>query len=711
MNSTPSKTAKRRPLSLVEELHVLLLDRQKGGLIDIDDRSLSYAFSGAALMDLAKEHRIDTDLDSLTVVDSTPLGDDILDPLLSAIAVAADKAETAFWAERFSSPEIVNQIRRRAGERLVERGIFNRDPGGAILLDEQVNLTRRYPGIALPQGQDVVLRVMNVIFNEDIPSPDETMLIALADVCGIFEHILSESELARRCDRIALVRELDLIGQSVRNAILTVRKPVSEDRMLRKGFLDPAAGIARDRPPMAPGALPLIGHTLRLRPVPTKALAACYRALGPVFRVRDLTGELTVLAGPEANFFCQKRGRALFRSHDAYAPLFKGMDAERIILSMDGEEHFTLRRAISSGFSGARILNRLPEIRDIILGEIPDTGSRVAVDAFSQLTAKSIGLACTGYALTSAQVDDMDFFVRRLIATTVLRVMPNFLMRTPRTRRAKAGFFDVFTRMLRARLDGGGGDGQEDVVDAMLKLHRSNPQFLPEHELRVSCLGSIFSGLHTTASTGATAMYLLLRHPEVLERVRAEADELFANGGPTPEKLSDLGVTGRTVLETLRMYNPFASLFRRAVNTFEFGGYTIPAGTRLFLPTAVPHYCPEFFPEPDRFDIDRYLPGRAEHDPLGVYMPFGFGTHRCLGSVIANTHLKFALATILHHRKVEMDPSDYKLKFIFDGVPAPTRSFKIKFAPRHPVATAAPCALSESSARGARSQQENRRSG
>ena len=96
----------------------------------------------------------------------------------------------------------------------------------------------------------------------------------------------------------------------------------------------------------------------------------------------------------------------------------------------------------------------------------------------------------------------------------------------------------------------------------------------------------------------------------------------------------------------------------------------------------MPHYCPEFFREPDRFDIDRYLPERAEHKRAGVYMPFGFGTHRCLGSAIANAQLKFSLATILHHLDVEMDPPDYRLKIIFDGVPAPTRKFRLKLSPR-----------------------------
>lgn len=106
----------RRP-TLAEELHVLLLDRERRGLVNINDRNMRCAFAGAVLMDLAREHRIDTDLECLTVVDATPVGDDKLDPLLAAISDADDQADTVYWIKRLSAPEIANQVRRRAPDR------------------------------------------------------------------------------------------------------------------------------------------------------------------------------------------------------------------------------------------------------------------------------------------------------------------------------------------------------------------------------------------------------------------------------------------------------------------------------------------------------------------------------------------------------------------------------------------------------------------
>ena len=71
------------------------------------------------------------------------------------------------------------------------------------------------------------------------------------------------------------------------------------------------------------------------------------------------------------------------------------------------------------------------------------------------------------------------------------------------------------------------------------------------------------------------------------------------------------------------MYPVAPVLVRTVTNSFDFAGYRIPAGENVMIATTVPHYLPECFPEPDRFDIDRYTPERAEHRQPEVYAPFG----------------------------------------------------------------------------------------
>lgn len=672
---------------LTEELHILLIDRHHGGIVDTTDLDLRCAFAGAVLMDLANAQRIDTTLSDLILMDSSPTGDEILDYCLNIIdQQQSNKSTIDQWVKHFSSVEIINHIRRHSLDRLIARGIFHRDPGGLISLDDHVELTGRYPNIPLPNGLDALLRITNIVMTDEIPSPREVMLIGLVEATGIKDHIFTRSLSNERADRIQLITQMDSIGRSIRTSISESRK-IHEGRDTLQRIYCNLTSTTTSRPPLAPGALPLVGHSHIIRPVPTVPLAKFYNSLGPVFRIRDFRNELVVLAGPEANLFCQKRGRSLFRSHDAYGSFAVAMDTPRLLLSMDGEDHLKLRKGLSPGFSAKEYLAVLPEIQNVIQDEVPTTGTHSVGHMFTQLTAKSIALACNGYTPTTQQVDDLDFFMRRLVSMTILQFIPdlfnNFVLKNKKLQKAKRGFFSIFSSAVDHNLQTSEDDRKSRVLKALLEFHRKSPQFMPEQEVRISSLGPIFAGMHTTASTATSALYLLLKHPETLKEAQKEADDLFLHPDELiPQTLGKLDVIPRLIMETLRLYNPFNSVFRTAINTFDFGGYTIKAGTPLLIPFCVPHYCKEFFPNPETFDIDRYLPDRMEHRQLGVYMPYGFGTHRCLGSSIADIHLIFCLAMILHSRHLSMDPPNYNLKLIFDGVPIASKKFKIALSRR-----------------------------
>ena len=119
------------------------------------------------------------------------------------------------------------------------------------------------------------------------------------------------------------------------------------------------------------------------------------------------------------------------------------------------------------------------------------------------------------------------------------------------------------------------------------------------------------------------------------------------------------------------------------VNAFDFGGYRIPAGGTVCLPFPATHGLPECFPEPERFDIDRYLPGREEHRQPGAYAPFALGLHRCLGSGFAEAQLALTLATLLRHADFELDPPGYEMKLAHPRfLTAPHKSFRVRMASR-----------------------------
>src|SRR5918997_4792174 len=117
-------------------------------------------------------------------------------------------------------------------------------------------------------------------------------------------------------------------------------------------------------------------------------------------------------------------------------------------------------------------------------------------------------------------------------------------------------------------------------------------------------------------------MYEVLRHPEVLARVRADADALFAAGRDLTERdLRTATSLHGALMETMRLYPIAVAQMRTATRDFTFAGHRITAGETLYIGTSVPHFMHEYYPDPETFDIDRYEKPRAEHLQSGAYSP------------------------------------------------------------------------------------------
>ena len=128
-------------------------------------------------------------------------------------------------------------------------------------------------------------------------------------------------------------------------------------------------------------------------------------------------------------------------------------------------------------------------------------------------------------------------------------------------------------------------------------------------------------------------------------------------------------------------------------NSFEFSGYTVPAGRQVILDFTLTHHLPEFFPDPDQFDIDRFAPPRNEHRRTAVYLPYGVGTHRCLGEDLAEFVTLTAMATLLRDVELALDPPGYTLTgWKIKGLPTrhPGKSFRFRLVRRRSSDTGTP---------------------
>ncbi len=207
-------------LRFAEEIMLLMLE-DDGKFVNVPDRLLRYGLAGGVLMDLALENRIDTDVDKLVLVDSTPVDDNLLDPLLADISASSETHGARYWIEH--AVDLADDIRETAIDRLVERGILSREEGQFLW----VFRSRRYPTIDGTAEREVKLRIMEVLFSEKIPSPRDVVIINLAHACNLFKEILSARELAQASERIDQVRKLDLIGQAMSRAISDIELSLS----------------------------------------------------------------------------------------------------------------------------------------------------------------------------------------------------------------------------------------------------------------------------------------------------------------------------------------------------------------------------------------------------------------------------------------------------------------------------------------------------
>ena len=200
-------------LRFAEEIMLLLLDDKGGKFADLPAPSVECALAGAVLMDLALEGRIDTDPERLFVVDPTPLQDPLLDPTLAWIAQSTETYDTRHWLEQTIA--YASNIRDISLARLVERGILRREDDRFLWVFQ----TRRYPVIDDQPVQEVKLRIMGVLFSDEIPDARDIVIISLSDACGIFRGLLSSRELRGAAPRIEQIGKMDLIGREVSESV------------------------------------------------------------------------------------------------------------------------------------------------------------------------------------------------------------------------------------------------------------------------------------------------------------------------------------------------------------------------------------------------------------------------------------------------------------------------------------------------------------
>jgi cytochrome P450 len=443
------------------------------------------------------------------------------------------------------------------------------------------------------------------------------------------------------------------------------------------------------RPPVV-GGLGGLGNAVALMRDPAAFFVDAYRRHGPVFRMRALGRGGIVLAGPEAAIFLNSRvGRDSLTSRPFWQGMVEEFGATEVVNGAEGERHHRLRGLMRDGFSRQAMRGRYADLvagTDAALDRRCTVGGWTSVlELAQQIAAEQIGRLMIGSAPV-AHVEDIRVAMLVVLNVLVARVRPRSQLRSRRYLEARRGvdaLIDDIVRDFRARETG--GCPLDSATAAVLRANRDTPELMPDSNVTLTLLGPFIAGIDSMANSLAACIYGILKHPEALRRVRDEADALFADDGIDEGGIRQAPAINGAMLEGMRLWPNAVAQVRTTTRDFAFAGYRIPAGERVYFGTTVPHYMAEFFPEPYRFDVDRYARPRAEHLQKGAYSPFGRGPHSCLGQGMAEGLMALGIARIFHRYDLALPSPDYVLKMRATPSPGPAPSFVASVrGERHP---------------------------
>lgn len=171
-------------------------------------------------------------------------------------------------------------------------------------------------------------------------------------------------------------------------------------------------------------------------------------------------------------------------------------------------------------------------------------------------------------------------------------------------------------------------------------------------ELRNETITMLLAGHETTANALTWSFYLLAQHPDVAEQLRTELAVVLAGRVPTIDDLPRLKFTSMVIQESMRLYPPIWAIERRVIAGDVIGGYRIPAGSSIVISPYVLHRQPEYWPEPDRFDPQRF---EGDKRPA-AYIPFGAGPRYCIGNEFAMMEARLIVAMVMQSFRLTLEP-------------------------------------------------------
>ena len=370
------------------------------------------------------------------------------------------------------------------------------------------------------------------------------------------------------------------------------------------------------------------------------ALETLHDELGDVFQIPLPGFRVTMLVGPEANRFLLMTDRSRFLWRAENDPVTRLL--RHGVLVEDGEFHDNLRSSITPSLHRTALEGYVETMWRCADQVTKGWGDETPRDQCVEM--RKIALLI----LTNSLFDeDIYPYLKTLwqpILDTIRYISPGpwLVWRDvpqPRSYHAIQQVNSYLRQLIAARRAHLG-----EPTDLLGGLIASG---MSDELIRDQLLTLLIAGHDTSTALLAWALYLLTTHPDVYARARDEVDCVLGGQAPTYHGIGQLTYLDGVIKETLRLYPPIHLGSRIAATDIQFREYTFPVGTRVMYSIYLTHRRPEDWPDPQRFDPDRFAPEQRKRQTPYSFVPFGGGPRNCVGAVFAQVEAKVILARIL----------------------------------------------------------------
>ncbi|CAG2240592.1 CYP3A [Mytilus edulis] len=367
---------------------------------------------------------------------------------------------------------------------------------------------------------------------------------------------------------------------------------------------------------------------------------------------------------------------------------------DSMITAAEDDHWKFIRSTMTPTFTSGKFTSMLPmilrccdDLVDNINGKLEQNDTVEMTEVFGGFTLDVIASTAFGLQVNSQKEPDNEFVTNTKKTLTDSVVKPYFvivmifpflknlmgtLFKAPVFGEGSEDFFRNIVQQLVAERKSNSNSHFRDFIQLMLNSHKDKTKEkengridelggldfseyknrgMNENEILTNSMVFFGAGFDTTKTTLSFAAYVLALHPDMQERLFTEIDNELGKSPPTYDSLPNMKYLEMFLAEVLRLYAAVPRINRRAKSDITVNGMFIPKDTDVTIPISALHRNPKYWPEPEKFDPERFTDENKATRPMYSYLPFGLGPRVCIGMRLALIETKYALISTVQNFK------------------------------------------------------------